>query len=312
MSEVGSCSPRMGLQRIPTAEVSVIIPTIASKGRAFVLKRAIDSLRAQSFGRAVPIVVANGPHRDRNVIADLKRQSDVRLLEQEEGSLPKALATGRSVVDTEFFGTLDDDDEYLPNALGVRLPPFEKSAAIAVVATNGYESAGKIDTLALPEIEACRSNPLDALMEVNWLASCGGLYRTSLVGARMFAAMPKYLEWTYLAALLASQHEISFVDTPTYRKYSDTVGALSRSRAYTIQAPRALRTIYNLDLPYDIKKKLQKKYINALHSASDLELKNRNYASAWKFHVMTLINLHGVRYISYTRHLIHATKARRS
>ena len=61
-----------------------------------------------------------------------------------------------------------------------------------------------------------------------WLASCGGLYRTSMVDVRAFAGLPRFLEWTYLGLKLASTRRMFFLDQPTFRVH-DSEDSLSKS-----------------------------------------------------------------------------------
>ena len=105
---------------LPHAPVSVIIPTLASAQRAAPLQRAIGSIRLASR-EAVPIlVVVNGPHFDPALCQWLLAQPDVRFQYQSVPSSPLAVWRGRQAVRTEFFATLDDDDELLPGTLDAR------------------------------------------------------------------------------------------------------------------------------------------------------------------------------------------------
>ena len=82
-------------------------------------------------------------------------------------------------------------------------------------------------------------DPLASLIDCNWLASCGGGYRRGAVGAADFAAMPTYLEWTFLASRLLRDGRIGFLfepDAPQFRVH-DTAGSLSRSLAYLLAMP---------------------------------------------------------------------------
>ena len=69
--------------------VSVIVPTVAS--RAACVGRALDSVLAQKDVRVDPIVVANGPDCDPDL------------------------------VDSPYFAELGDDDLLLPGALAARM-----------------------------------------------------------------------------------------------------------------------------------------------------------------------------------------------
>ena len=152
-----------------------------------------------------------------------------------EGSLPAALRHGRSLVDTPFFGFLDDDDEYLPDAIAIRLAAFASDAAIDAVATNGFTNIGGVDRVRHEHPDAAATDPLRALLRENWLASCGGLFRTDRVTVDFFDGVTRHYEWTVLGFKLAASRRVLYVDKPTFRVY-DSPGSLSKSRAMTRSA----------------------------------------------------------------------------
>jgi len=289
-----------------TETVSVIIPTMATAARAGALERVLASLRSQVGAKALPIVVANGSSRDREVVEWLSRRRDLHLIEREEGSLAKAVAQGRTTVETEFFSILDDDDEYLPEALAIRVSAMESAERPDVAVTSGFRQIGGSDEPCLPDIESFARDPIAALVQVNWLASCAGLYRTDSIGAEFFATMPNYLEWTYVAFVLALEKRIAFVGRPTYRIHTETPGSLSKSRQMLLETPSVLRRILELELPVSVRPQMERKYRGALHQAADFELRDRRLVSAWKLHWKSLAYGRGLRYLPFTRHFIRA------
>src|SRR5271156_2304964 len=94
-------------------EISIIIPTLVAVERTDLLMRAINSVLTDQGSTVVPIVVANGNRFAPEVLAALKSRRDIRYLYREEGDVVAARLAGRKLVDTEFFGALDDDDEFL-------------------------------------------------------------------------------------------------------------------------------------------------------------------------------------------------------
>jgi len=237
-------------------------------------------------------------------MAELRADTSIRLIERDAGDLPLALAAGRDAVDTDLFGVLDDDDEYTEDALAVRAAALAADPGADVVVTNGWWGPGGDDEVLLPEIERCQLDPLGALAATHWLRSCSALFRSGRFGADMFAAMPAYLEWTYLAAHIALERRVRFVAKPTFRNHLATKGSLSSSPEYTRGMPVALRTILALPLPPRIRRHFRNAYLAALHSASMLELSERNRGAAWLYHLRSLGSLRGLRYLSYTRHLL--------
>jgi len=283
-------------------DISVIIPTLANSARGESLARALLSLEHQEGCRIRPIVVVNGKKFDRDVLDQLARR-DLILINLPEASLPGALAAGAAAVKSEFFGFLDDDDEYLPHAVSVRLKAID---GYDVVATGGYEVWDDKRVRIIEDVDLFRTDPLFYLFQKgNWLASCGALYRTSSVSADVFADLPRYLEWTYLAAKLCSLGKhINIVSTPTFLINKGETGSLSTSVDYKLQQPVALSRILDLPLPKRIRAILRKKISAALHLASEAQRRNGHLRSAWAYHLQCLNSWHGVRYLPYTRHLL--------
>ena len=170
--------------------VSIIIPTTASAQRSPLLSRALLSLLNDQDEMVIPIVVVNGSRYVPEVLESLRRRRDIRFVHLDEGSATGARLAGREVVDTEFFGMLDDDDEYLPGAVKTRLGPLLRDESIDVVVTNGYRRDNDQDVVAFREFSTFGTDPLGHLMDYPWLNSAGGLYRTKSVGLSYFEVPP--------------------------------------------------------------------------------------------------------------------------
>src|SRR5262249_46984075 len=151
----------------------------------------------------VAVVVVNGSIADDDVIAQLKGRRDIRLFFSPKPGVSAARALGRREVDTPFFGTLDDDDELLASSISVRVAPMLADPTIDVVVSNGYHELQGARRLSIDGIDRFQQDPLMALMDVCWLNSAGGLYRSSRVEAAVFDTAPDVMEWTHLAFQLA-------------------------------------------------------------------------------------------------------------
>jgi glycosyltransferase involved in cell wall biosynthesis len=283
--------------------VSIIIPTAATARRAPLLLRALSSILNNQDETIVPIIVANGSKYAPEVFDSLNRRPDVRFLYLEEGSATRARLAGRKIVDTEYFGILDDDDEYLPGAVRTRLSPLRKDSSIEVVVTNGYQHENNHDAILFPAFSTFGADPLGRLMDYPWLKSGGGvLFRTASVSTSYFE-VPQYLEMTYMALKLALNRKLAFVDIPTYRVYFNSPESLSATDDYLRSEPDAIRQCLALNPPTRIKRRLTQKYISSLHHISDFERAKGNYAAAWRYHVRSLLSPYGICHLSYTRHL---------
>jgi glycosyltransferase involved in cell wall biosynthesis len=283
--------------------VSVIIATTATAQRAAFLSRALLSLLNEQADTVVPIVVVNGPHCAPEVVQSLRRRPDIRCIYLDEGGLPGARIAGRNAVDTEFFGLLDDDDEYLPTAVETRLRPLIIDNSFDVVVTNGYRHQNDRDVIAFREFATFEVDPLGRLMDHSWLTSAGGLFRTQSVQLEYFD-VPAYMEMTYMAMKLALNRKLIFLDIPTYRLHGNTPDSLSASEHYVRREPEGIRKMLALNPPARIKRCLRQKHTASLHDISDFERRRGNYLAAWRYHVKSLLSPYGIRHLPYTRHLM--------
>ena len=282
------------------APVTVIIATLGDERRAQTIWRAIDSVRRSGVAANV-IVVVNGNRFSQPLVQALREAPGVQCEQLAIGSLPLALKHGRSLVTTEFFAFLDDDDEVLEDALQVRLHALRADSGLAFVATNGFwrlENGWEPRvTLTAAQIE---TDPLQSLLIENWMTSASGLYRSSLVPATALDGMPAYLEWAYLAFKLASRLRFRFLDAFTFRLH-DTQGSLSKTDGYFAGIVPALETILELPLPSAIRSGLRRRLGAAHHTLSMRRLEAGDIAGARRHHCLSLIHPGRLRYVLYTR-----------
>lgn len=285
-------------------ETSVIIPTMASSRRADLLRRAIRSVTTDQATKAIPIVVANGDDFDPAVLDNLEADRSIRFFHREEDNLPKARNFGRRKVETPYFGFLDDDDEYFSGALSARLRPMLADRSVDAVVANGYCITGDRREEVIPDIDAVTADPAGALMESNWLSSCGGLYRTDSIGIDYFDPNIRYLEWTYLAFRLALEKRLVFVPEATFAVH-DTPFSLSKSPEYKDAIPGVLECMLAMDMPARLRRKVRAKLSEALHNRSNYFLQRGEVGKAWRHHARSLNAPTALlRYGLFTRHLI--------
>jgi glycosyltransferase involved in cell wall biosynthesis len=286
-----------------SALVSIIIPTSANASRAPYLRRAIRSLVNDLRGLTLPVVAVNGSSYVPEFLDELKRRRDIRCIYLEEAGTIGARLAARKVVDTEFFGLLDDDDEYLPGGVDVQLRPMMEDPSVDAVVTNGFRCEKGEDELHFPAFATFQHDPLKSLMDWPWLNSGGLLCRSGTVSSS-YLEVPRSMELTYMALKLALSRKLRFVDVPTYRWHRDAPEQLSRSKYYMEGAPEGIGRMMALDPPAGIRRRLARKYAASLHSLSDWERSDGNYNAAWRYHLRSLCSLYGIRYLPYTRHLV--------
>lgn len=293
-----------------SSRVTAIVPTLADRGRRETLVRALKSLKRASADPVRILVVVNGNRFDPEVIALVRAMPDVLVHQVKRGSLPYAIEVGRSLVSTPFFCFLDDDDEYLPNAIDLRLSVLDADASLDLVVTNGYRCSGSADSTALGTLGAVSRDPLRALFDGNWLASCGALFRSGTVGPDVFRDVNAYTEWTWIAFQLArGRLRIAVLDKPTFRIY-ETAGSASKSDAYRHAFLGLYRRMLAAGLPRDLRRSVRWRMCDARHDLSEIEWQRGNLGAAWRFHLSSLLSARGLRYLPYTRRLLSTWRSR--
>ena len=285
--------------------VSIIVPTMATAERAVSLQRAIDSIRTSSTKPVMVIPVVNGQRFSPGVCAWLKGQTDLHYIQIEEGSLPLALLEGRLRVQTEYFGFLDDDDEYLPGTLDAKIDALMAHPNLDIVISNGYRQSQGIQSVFHPDIGGVIKDPLGTLFERNWLASCGGLFRTRSATVHFFENPHPYAEWTWLAfRLCMAQKKLGAIDIPGFRIH-DTPGSLSKTTAYQQSYFSLFERMLQAKPPHRIASRIRNYVSAAYHQVSEDELRRGNRFGAFKAHLRSIMSSpRGLRYLSYTRHLL--------
>ena len=283
--------------------VTIIIPSTCADERCETLRRAVKSLSVQDVGCPSILIVANGPRVNVALLKEIASQPQIKVLRLAEGSVARAQAMGRAHVFTSYFGFLDDDDEYSPDALRLRLNALEGDPEAAACATDGYDFTDGIDQIRETISPEAQQDPLRGLLRGNWLASCGGLFRSHLVPESFFDGVTQYFEWTLLAYKLASSRRVVLLNTPTYRLYA-SAGSLSRSENYRLAEPEVLKKICLLDLPSDVRRAVRQRVGRAYHSLSGHFFRKGQLHDAWGFHARSLLQPDGWRYASYTARLL--------
>jgi glycosyltransferase involved in cell wall biosynthesis len=285
-----------------TRSVSVVIPTTAEPSRRESLRRAIDSARAQRNIATRVIVVVNGSKWDPSLLGELQ-VLPLQVIRLREANLPSAIHAGRLAVESDYFSFLDDDDLYLPDALASRFAALESAHADFAV-SNGLDATGNP---LIPDVRVVESNPLRALMTRNWLASCGGLYRSATIPGEFFENLIKYFEWTTLAfRLLLAGKKVCFVNHLTFR-ISDTEGSISKQRSIE-SVLNGLAVVEQMfaQVPAEVSAGLSPNRASAYHELSDYCLHSGHLAQAWRMHVSS-IRIGGWQHLAYTRHLVRRT-----
>ena len=125
-------------------EISVLIPT---RNRPELVKRAIESVQAQTFANFEIVVTIDGP--DPATEASLASLGEPRLrwiVHPENRGLPAARKTGILNAQGNWIAYLDDDDEWMPNKLESQLKVATASQySLPIVASQMIERTPRGD-----------------------------------------------------------------------------------------------------------------------------------------------------------------------
>ncbi len=251
------------------------------------------------------IVVVNGSRFDRVVFDELGANPKIRVVYQQELSLPLAQRRGRLEISTPFFGFLDDDDEYLPGAIRIRIEPMLAEQAIDAVVTNGVRKTGSEESPCFADFESARMDPLYALISSNWLASCGGLFRATSITEDYFDGKTHYFEWTTIALRIAyEKKKLLFLDQPTFR-INVIPGSLSSSDEYRMATVSFLESVLCHSLPDQVRRGMRRKLSAAYHTLSEFNRAAGRIGEARRYHLRSLVLPGGLKYLAYSRYLIY-------
>ncbi len=285
--------------------ITTIIPTLCEQNRREQLLRAIASIHAASAHPVRVLVVVNGQRFDASLVEHLQGRNDVDVIQLAEGSQTNAQLVGRKAVATEFFSFLDDDDEYLPHGLDVRMSLLAGNG-FAVAVTNGYyvDRDGS-DTLLYSRIPKVQSDPFRELFQQNWLASCNHLFRTATVVPGYFENAPTAMEWTWLAyRLIMDDKTIAARDIPTFR-INDTPGSLSKSTSFLNSRVEVYNRMLAQKPPRHIANIIRRRSSSAWHDIATAELELGIKSTARVAHLRSVIShWSGVRFLPFSRRLV--------
>jgi glycosyltransferase involved in cell wall biosynthesis len=285
--------------------ITIMIPTTAKRRRRDFLQRSIDSALTQSGVCVSVLVIANGNQCDENLLSELGRTPGVTVIREPVASLPRALEIGRNNIDTPMFGEIDDDDQFLPSALRALLDGFgQNTDADVVVGKAVLRHNHAADTMSIADIEQVRDDPLEALLRSNWLVPGSGLFRSDRVPPTVFVGIPKFLEWTFLAAVLCLNHKIAFVPDAVVVHHVGLPFSMDTSAEMPFERIEGIKKILSLPLPEETRCGFRRKLASAYHHCSDLCLNKREFAAALGLHINSLIHPGGWRYLPYTRQLL--------
>lgn len=237
----------MSEANLTTPTVSVIIPT---RNRAHVLKRAIDSVLAQTVDNLEVIVVDDASVDETEDLVKSIDDSRVRYVkfDQHRGA-PAARNTGMRLSRGNFFAFHDSDDEWLPTKLERQLELIQRRAPLADVATCGtvrISRDGRTLT-AIAANETLSYQGLLAFTEPPWSGPTLLVRRTAATHGVLFdETLPAGQDWDYLVRL-AKVTQVVSVREPLV-KIGQATGDRISKHSRKLEARKLLRKKHDSEL----------------------------------------------------------------
>lgn len=276
---------------------------MAEESRRHSLLRAIKSVHDASSDLVRILVIVNGTRRSLDLVDSLKSLPGITMHSLDTGSLPLACLYGRRLVETPYYCFLDDDDEYLPGAIDLRLQALRASPDLDLVVSNGFRCIANNDHLCFEDLNSVSSAPFESLFRENWLASCGAMFRTEKVGVDYFENPHAYLEWTWLAFRLCMEcKQVGVINAPTFRIH-DTPGSASKSPEYSKATFALYLRMLASNPPKQIAMVVRARIGRLLHGEADLLRSQGKIMEAWCSHLRSLTYPGGWRYLPFSRYL---------
>ena len=288
--------------------VSIVIPTLCATKRAVELVRAIESVHRQvGVPPAQVIVVVNGRWFDPALVERVAGMACVKVFRIVEAGISVARLHGREQVDTPYFLMLDDDDELLPNALEQLLGTFEASDAdTGVVVADAYNDLRQGNYGFFPSVEAIERDPLNTLLEQNWLIAQSALFRTALIPPRHFDIRTQSNECTMIAFNVAVDRIKVKVNENVLAIIHDKLDSESKMEHFATQETTVVQWMLTKKVPSDVRSKLRRKLAATFHNNSMYFLRHRRYREAVVAHIRSMLVRGGDPYFLYGRHILNA------
>ncbi len=177
-------------------KVSVVIPT---HNRPVMLKRAIDSVLAQTYRDFEITVVDDGvQERAREVVGSFSDDRIRYIQHEKERGAPAARNTGIKNSTGELIAFLDDDDEWLPEKIELQVNALEKhsEAVLAFCGLTAVNDAGKTLYTRMRGLEGLIS-PFSEILDKSFVWTSAIMARKSVLmnGFLFDENLTKNQEW---------------------------------------------------------------------------------------------------------------------
>ena len=193
--------------------VSVIVPVY---NRPQMLRQAVASVLAQTYGRFEVIIVDDGSTDDTPRVVEQLCESDFRIrsIRRPNGGPGLAREAGRQAARGEFIQYLDSDDLLLPRKFELQLAALDAhpECGVAYGLTRYRNAAGEEVACTWKEPNAVRETMFPSFLLARWWETATPLYRRSVTDAAgPWTDLRLEEDWEYDARIASLGVRLAFV-----------------------------------------------------------------------------------------------------
>ncbi len=223
-----------------TLKIDVIIP---SYNRATILKRAIDSVLAQTYPHFSLYVVNDGSTDETNDL--IKNYQDIHYLEQENKGVSSARNYGIKNSHSEWIAFLDSDDEWLPNKLEAQVSFLEAHPEMSFVHSNEIWIRNGVRVNPKNKFDKSNNHIFKRSLEMCLISPSTTLIRRDLiVKHNLFDESLEICEDYDLWLKILATDEVGFIPENLVKKYGGHVDQLSLK--YSVMDFWRIQSLINL------------------------------------------------------------------
>ena len=298
-------SERMAPQPASVPLCSVVVRTLGSPQREAGLRRALASVADAAPGLPVEtLVILNGDGCSPTFRAELCARP-LRLVHLAEASAAAALVTGFAQARGRWIMFLDDDDWLLAGGLAQALEAALECPEAVLLIMNGERLENGVRSRLMVNLQRVERDPMGCFFESNWLASSSGLFCKERFPDQVFRSLPDHFEWSLIAFRCANaQIPMRVFDAPVFVIDTGTTASASKSESHIALLPDVLLQMHAEARSARARRAIGRKRAAAQHHLAARALASGHMGRAWRHHLRSLCAPGGVRYVSFTRHLL--------
>jgi hypothetical protein len=175
-----------------------------------------------------------------------------------------------------------------------------------VAVTGGFRSVNGTDFPLYDDLSGVPSDPIGELLAKGWLCSGNHLFKSAEIPSDFFDVQVANAEWTWLAFRLAIAGKVITSDNAAGVRYYDSPNSLSKSIKHQEAYVELFGRMLNERGAEAYRSRIRRRLSRSEHDYADALLHAGRISEAVRMHLRSVSNPGGLRYLSFSRHLLAA------